>query len=304
LGKYPGNLDVKLENPRGLDATLGKLWKIKIIVDNMLETGNRYLSFETAALTDTGKVRHNNEDRLFVLNKRIPNQFEAKSIGIYLVADGMGGHQAGEIASEMAMRIITDTLLNSLGKGQESVSPYDLVVQSIEKANIQIYNRASLSPELYAMGTTVTLGFRLDNDLYLGHVGDSRAYLIRKGQIRLLTEDHSLVAELVKKGVITPNEAKTHPDRGKILRCLGGSDNIRIDTLIQASGASKIILADNDSMLFCSDGLNSSVSDGEILRFLSDRESASKTCKKLIDLANSRGGGDNISVIVVNVKSL
>ncbi len=147
------------------------------------------------------------------------------------------------------------------------------------------------------MGTTVTLGFRLDNDLYLGHVGDSRAYLIRKGMIEQLTEDHSLVAQLLKEGVITPEEAKEHPEKGKILRCLGVSDKVVIDTSSQT-------LCDGDSLVFCSDGLTTCVTDNEILDCVRQSKNAGAACYGLINLANSRGGEDNTSVIVVNVLSI
>jgi len=259
------------------------------------------LSFETAALTDVGRVRKNNEDCVFTLDGREPNAFGTESYGIYVIADGMGGHRAGEVASEMATQIVSTTLIDSLRREGKSRSPSNLVKHAIEKANKQIFDMAASRPELYSMGTTITLGFRLDDALYLGHVGDSRAYLIRKGMIRQLTEDHSLVAQLLKEGKITPEEAKKHPDRGVILRCLGTSDSVTVDTLIQNDKERRLTLYNGDILLFCSDGLTSDVPDNEILDCIEERNNAREACRKLIDLANYKGGGDNISIIIVKV---
>lgn len=269
----------------------------------MSEPRRKRLFFDTAVLTDTGMVRENNEDSSLALDMSEPNSFGAESYGVYLVADGMGGHQAGEIASEMAVRIISTTLVDSLRQATELPSPSQLVKQAIEKANTEIHDLASSNPQLFAMGTTVTLGLRLDNELYLGHVGDSRAYLVRKGKIQQLTEDHSLVAFLVKEGAITPEEAKTHPERGMILRCLGVSDKVTVDTYHQADNEYKLTLLSGDSLLFCTDGLTSYVSDNEILDCLRKGNDSHSVCRELVNMANTRGGGDNISVIVVRVRS-
>jgi protein phosphatase len=149
------------------------------------------------------------------------------------------------------------------------------------------------------MGTTVTLGFRLDNELYIGHVGDSRAYLVRKGKMRQLTEDHSLVAQLIKEKVITPEEARTHPDRSKILRCLGVSGETRIDSFNPEGNEHKLNIQYGDVLMFCSDGLCGYAPDDEILSCLNKKEDAKTLCQSLVNLANLKGGGDNISVIVV-----
>ncbi len=267
----------------------------------MMLAGEIGLSFETAALTDVGMVRKNNEDCFFALDGSEPNAFGAESYGIYIIADGMGGHRAGEVASQMATRILSTTLIDSLRREGKSRPPSYLVKHTIEKANRQIFNMAVSRPELYSMGTTITVGFRLNNALYLGHVGDSRAYLIRKGTIRQLTEDHSLVARLLKEGKITPEEAKKHPDRGKILRCLGASDNVTVDTLIQNGKARRLKLYNSDTLLFCSDGLTSHVPDSEIFYYIEKSDNAGNACRRLIDLANHKGGGDNISIIIVKV---
>jgi len=268
----------------------------------MLFIRKRGLSFTAAGLTDIGMVRTQNEDNLFVLDDEEPNSFGALSHGIYIIADGMGGHQAGEVASEIAVRVISKELLVGLETTSDPISPTTLVEKAIEQANSEIYNASKSKPELFGMGTTITLGFRLDNRLYLGHVGDSRAYLMRKGKLQQMTEDHSLVARLIKEKAITQEEARFHPDRGKILRCLGVSDKVMIDFSNQVNHGNLLTLIHGDSLIFCSDGLSGYISDLDILNCLKKNNIASITCKELIDLANSSGGGDNISVIVVRVK--
>jgi PPM family protein phosphatase len=247
---------------------------------------------KSAALTNIGMVRSNNEDCLFALDGET-NTFGAKSFGIYLIADGMGGHQSGEVASNIACRTISRFLMDKLIHVSSKPSPELLVKCSIESANRQIFRLASSSKEHNSMGTTITLGFKLDNKLYLGHAGDSRAYLIREGKMKQLTEDHSLMAYLMSKGAITSDEARNHPDRGQIFRFLGASEKINIYS------TSLTLLAD-DILVFCSDGLTSSVSDYEIIKRVRDSKDVNEACENLVDLANFHGGEDNISVVVVN----
>jgi protein phosphatase len=213
----------------------------------------------------------------------------------------MGGHQGGEVASEMAVKIISDSLKESLKPAAEPLNPDKIIKKAIEKANQEIYNAALSTPELYTMGTTVTLGLRLDNRLYIGHVGDSRAYLVRIARIRQLTEDHSLVVRLFKEGIITAEEAKTHPERNKIYRCLGVSARVDTDTYRRVGGKDWLTLINGDILLFCSDGLSGYVSDEEILDCLLQAGGAESACRELVRLANLHGGEDNISVIVVRV---
>ncbi len=265
--------------------------------------GTKQLYVETAGLTHRGLVRTSNEDSLFFLDSSYPNAFGSKAFGIYLIADGMGGHEAGEVASETATRIISTNLLDKIKSGAVLQSPSHAVEQTIAYAHNEILKMARDKPELRSMGTTVTTGLRLGLDLYIGHVGDSRAYLIRREMIQQLTEDHSVVAHLVKEGYITLEEARTHPDSGKIFRCLGVSADIAIDTCIHKYGQDKLTLLVGDCLVFCSDGLTGYVSDNEILKCINNRDSPEKTCRRLIDLANSRGGGDNTSVIIVRLKA-
>jgi protein phosphatase len=163
---------------------------------------------------------------------------------------------------------------------------------------------ARSKPQLFNMGTTVTLGLRLDDRLYLGHVGDSRAYLMRKGRMHQLTEDHSLVARLLKEGLITAEEAKNHPERNKIYRCLGISTDIDVDSYKQVGGKECVVLRGGDTLLFCTDGLSSCVSDKENRDCLLRADGAESACRELVSLANRNGGEDNISIIVVRVMPL
>ena len=267
----------------------------------MLKIKKKYLIFDTSALTDTGMVRENNEDSLLVLNSEEVGVKSAESSGIYMVADGMGGHQAGEVASDMAIQIISETLSDSLNQGGGRLSPNLLIGQAVDKANTEIYKKARSKPQLFNMGTTVTLGLRLDNRLYIGHVGDSRAYLVRNGRIRPLTEDHSLVAQLLKEGMISAEEAKTHPDRNKIYRCLGVSTRVDIDSYRKVGSKDWLSLHSGDTLVFCTDGLSGYVSDVDYLDCLLHADGAESACRELVRLANLKGGEDNISVIVVRV---
>jgi serine/threonine protein phosphatase PrpC len=258
--------------------------------------------FDTATLTDRGMFRENNEDSSFVLETSLPIGSKVTSLGLYIVADGMGGHQAGELASKMAVQLTSTTLSENLSEVKSPSSPALLIKAAVEKANAEIYARACSNPLLSNMGTTITLGLRLDNRLYLGHVGDSRAYLIRGAVIKQLTEDHSVVAQLIKAGMITPDEAKNHPDQGKITRCLGTSDQIAVDLYPWGDKRDKLILQNDDSLVFCTDGLTYHVTDDEILEYTQKGVDSYSICRDLICLANLRGGEDNTSLIVVRMK--
>jgi serine/threonine protein phosphatase PrpC len=252
----------------------------------------RDLVFDTAALTDIGRLRKNNEDKFFMMDKRGPNGFKATSYGIYLVADGMGGHQAGEVASEIASKVIPGVIKKHLEQESAFFSPLQLIKQGIIQANQEIFGLATEKKHLHSMGTTVTVGLRLDNQLYLGHVGDSRCYLIRNGEIRQLTEDHSLIGFLLRERLITRQEAERHPEKGKIFRCLGVSDRVSVDLI-------ELTLKGYDSLIFCTDGLTNQVNDREILESVARNGHARDVCRNLINIANTWGGEDNTSIIAM-----
>jgi len=264
-------------------------------------SGATQSGIETAGLTDLGLVRSNNEDSLFFVDGDMPEAPGARAFGIYLIADGMGGHQGGEIASRIAMRSISNALLEGLRNASGPVSAPAILKEALEIAHSEILSEARNNTRLRTMGTTATVGLRLGCDLHLGHVGDSRAYLVREGRIRQLTDDHSVVGQLIKQGDITSQQGRTHPERGVLLRCLGVSRNVTVDTSIKGTQDNVLALRSGDALVFCSDGLTDSVSDGEILRSVVTRPHPADACKDLIDKANSRGGLDNTTVIVVKV---
>jgi serine/threonine protein phosphatase PrpC len=229
-----------------------------------------------AVLSETGKVRDNNEDSYYADGR------------IFIVADGMGGHRAGEIASAVAI----EEFLSYESENRGS-SPLDRMRGGILAANHVIYHMALNDPGLEGMGTTFTAAL-LEGDIYLGHVGDSRAYLWRRRDLRLLTRDHSLVEKMVLDGHITSLEARVHPQRNVILRALGISDRLEVDV-------DSIAIRAGDRLLLCSDGLTSTVEDKELLQVISGDHEPEQLCRRLVDAAIDHGGTDNVTVIVIEL---
>lgn len=278
-------------NPESRYQTADELKQILLAYQAKLESN---LQFDTCILSDVGIVRKNNEDCGLVLDFKVWRESQVESSGLYIVADGMGGEQAGEVASSKAIDEILRAIWDSLITRSKTESN-ELVKMAIEKANKEIYRLARANPALSSMGTTVTLGLRIGRELYIGHVGDSRAYLIRGGEIIQLTEDHSLVAGLVKAGMITADQAKTHPDRGKIFRSLGNAPDVFVDNLKEQ----KLVLQAGNALIFCTDGLVDHVADEELLAVVSRSTTAYEACSQLIALANQRGGDDNVTIIIM-----
>lgn len=242
---------------------------------------------KASCASDIGRKRKVNEDRCF---------FDANR-GLFIVADGVGGHRAGETASEIAVKTVSTSLFPAGGAAdyeRTGGSVSDAIRRSIGEANEAIYTAASRNPELRGMGTTIVVALRSDSELCIAHVGDSRAYLIRDDLIKQLTEDHSFVAELVRLGRITPEEARRHHLRHVITRCLGTEPQVDVD--IQ-----EIRLLSGDYVVLCTDGLSDLVSDGVIKDVVLDAGEPTKACRRLVHLANELGGTDNITVIVVHL---
>jgi protein phosphatase len=254
--------------------------------------------YKTSMLTDTGLIRSHNEDSSFVYDSSDLHESSPVSYGVYIIADGMGGHQAGEVASQKAIQIIKSTLLDNVDSLLDSDTNV-LIRTAFEKANSEIYHASQNSPLLNGMGTTTTLGLRISDRLYIGHVGDSRAYLIRNGEIIRITRDHSLVESLISSGVITEEESRVHPDRNVITRALGTSTNIIVDTYKDYTGEEFIQLNRNDKIVFCTDGLTNEINDYEIREIIQQMPDITIACRNLVEVANNRGGNDNITVIVV-----
>jgi serine/threonine protein phosphatase PrpC len=231
---------------------------------------------QTASLTDTGRRRRHNEDAF------------VSEPPLFAVADGMGGAQAGELASSLAAAALTE-LKEYPGGGEERVD------ELIQQANRRVYERQSQDESASGMGTTMTVALVGDGQVAIGHVGDSRAYRIRDGGLEQLTEDHSLVAELVRSGKLSPEEAEAHPQRSVITRALGTDPDVDVDTF-------SIETRPGDLFLICSDGLTSMVDDETILSEVArNRDDLQGAAKSLVRAANKGGGEDNITVVFFEI---
>ncbi len=229
-----------------------------------------------ARLTDTGRQRRANEDSFFA---RKP---------LFVVADGMGGAQAGEIASGIAVSVFERGLPDAPG------SPEERLVSMVGDANEQIHDLSVADAEHAGMGTTLTALYVGEDDVAIAHVGDSRLYVWRDSELTKLTRDHSLVEELVEEGRLTPEEADEHPQRSIITRALGPEHNVAVDS--QTFHA-----RDGDLFLLCSDGLTSMVSEKDVAQMLAAGQSLAETARSLVAAANDAGGRDNITVVLVRV---
>lgn len=254
----------------------------------MLGPGHK-IRLRSSARSDTGKVRDNNED-----NVRLSIQ---NDVVVAIVADGMGGAVAGEEASRIAVEQICNQFFeHTLDKVEEDQLAGNMR-DAITYANEQIVIEAQQHPELKGMGTTVTMAVVRGTRLILGHVGDSRAYLVDgdDGEIIQVTSDHSFVQALVTAGHISAEEAEDHPMRNVLYRALGQSYDIEVDLYFE-----KISIGDR--IVLCSDGLTLHLNPNEIAQIVTASDDPDETSQKLIDLANSRGGKDNVSAIVINVE--
>ena len=251
----------------------------------------RDMKVTVKAATDTGKVREHNEDSFLTLGgKSSPPGVDA----LLVVADGMGGHAAGEVASQMTVAGIQRAIAGEDLTSRElrGIALGGLLGKMLEDVNRQVWE-AGQTPERHRMGTTCTLAAIRGDQLFLAHIGDSRAYLLRNGELHQVSTDHSWVEEEVATGTLTREEARIHPNRNVITRAIGLDPSAQIDV-------SAIPIENGDLVLLCSDGLNSMIDDDEITRIL--KENAPKqVCQALIDAANDAGGHDNTSVVIAVV---
>lgn len=239
-------------------------------------------------LSDVGRVRSIDEDSILVINSN-PQNPNKISKQLLIVADGVGGHSKGEIASYLGVKRVAEVILNWISrKGDKMFS--NIIRGSIAEANKSILEYTKDHPECEGMGTTMTLALIDDSTIYIGHVGDTRAYLINEESIIRLTKDHSLVQELIDKGEITEEEALNHPKRNVITRVVGYYSKVECELVTR-----KINIGDR--LLICCDGLTNYVRDAELKEIVLFNEPQT-ACKLLVDLANQRGGSDNISVII------
>ena len=242
------------------------------------------MQMRSFAKTDIGKAREINQDYY-----SIPTQEE--ELEIFILADGMGGYNGGEIASKLATDSVKSYIKNNFAQIEHSKeSLLDLLQSAIEYANMVVYEKSKSEKELEGMGTTLDICFIYNNKIYIGHVGDSRVYRIRGDVIRKLTKDHSYVQKLVEDGKITREEANHHPKKNMLMKALGCTAYVEPD--IRARNLEK-----GDIILMCSDGLTNMVEEATIEKVV--RENPELAPEKLVNLANNAGGYDNITVITI-----
>lgn len=259
--------------------------KIKPTSDNGHRYGLKNYRLELGLLSDTGKTRPTNQDNIGCI------RFADTSTLLAIVADGMGGHQGGETASRIAVEALQQHLtLDSLKQNTTQA-----LINGFNQANAAVYQQAAATPLLHGMGTTLVV-LAVSNGLaYYANVGDSRLYLLRNSVCRQLSEDHTVVASLVKDGLLAPDAVKNHPDKHLLTHALG----TRPQTII-AYAIKPLALEHGDCFLLCSDGLYDLVDEAEFNSIIT-QQTANKACSTLIELANTRGGFDNISAIVLKI---
>jgi protein phosphatase len=241
--------------------------------------------FTCAARTDVGVVRSGNEDSYLMLSDR----------GIFVVADGMGGHAAGEVASEMATRIIAREI--GALRGVEDEEAARRLQRAIVAANESIYERTLSEHDKRGMGTTATVLVLMRGRYLIGQVGDSRAYILRDGEFLEVTKDHSYVQEQVDAGLLTPDQARVHPYSNVITRCVGAGSEVLPDIYFGSLRA-------GDILLLASDGLTGMLEDDQLVRILQSEGGPDAWVDRMVAEANYRGGLDNITAIVVRIESL
>lgn len=250
------------------------------------------MSLVISGKTDVGSIRQNNEDNLYF----------SESDGLLLVADGMGGHASGEVASKITVDIMRD-YFNGIKEGrqlqvgtyQEDFSEHtNRLGSAVRLANQAIYEAAKGNPLWHGMGTTIAATLITGNRLSIAHVGDSRVYLIRAGGMEQLTDDHSFVSEQVKQEIISKEQAKASEMKNVLTRALGVNPDVEVDL-------DELSLLDGDVLVLCSDGLTGMVEDDEIFAIVNTLHDPVAACEDLVNRANQNGGRDNITVIIAEI---
>ncbi|NLK76764.1 MAG: Stp1/IreP family PP2C-type Ser/Thr phosphatase [Clostridiales bacterium] len=231
--------------------------------------------------TDKGKRREMNQDYVYTSEGRIGNL-----PNLCILADGMGGHNAGDYAS----RYTVETIVDSIEKDEQK-EPVSIIEQAIQRANQAILEKAKTDIDLDGMGTTVVVATIVDNEMYVANVGDSRLYVIGE-EIHQITKDHSFVQEMVRRGELNAKDARVHPDRNIITRAIGGAKPLEVDFF-------EVELKEKERVLMCSDGLTDMIEDENILKILKEQKSTADGIKCLVETANENGGNDNITVVVI-----
>lgn len=253
------------------------------------------LKLRASGLTDVGRKRKHNEDNLFL----------SPPHGLYVVADGMGGHASGEVASQIAVETL-GRFFEETAMDEDKTWPYKMnkkfsyhenrLMVGVKLSNKLIFDKATADIRLKGMGTTIVVVFLRENKAYIGHVGDSRVYRLRNNdEFTMLTEDHSLLNDYMKIKKLTPEEIENFPHKNVIVRALGMKERVEVDTSCEE-------LQKGDVYLLCSDGLSGLVTDDHLRDIVMEhRQDLDITCQKLIDAANKNGGNDNITALLVEV---
>ncbi len=247
------------------------------------------MNFEFFSLTDPGLVRDNNEDSVAVEADR----------QVLVLADGMGGYNAGEVASAMATSFVKNELGHWIAEGGSEASGREIkraMEICVDNANRSIFNAANASSMYAGMGTTLVMGLFVGQKVLVGHVGDSRCYRLRQGQLQQLTRDHSLLQEQIDAGLISPEQAMFATHKNLVTRALGVEDTVLLEV-------NEFRVDDGDLYLFCSDGLTDMVKDEQIAFILGGASSLEDKGVALVDAANEAGGRDNISVILASARA-
>ncbi len=235
-------------------------------------------------ISDIGKCRKNNEDAYYLADETSPLRT------LYIVADGVGGSNAGEVASNGAIA----SFLEYVKTHKDVQEVTDLMAGGFQAANRLVFEQSKTSEALAEMGTTMVAAIIQKGKVYIAHVGDSRAYLMQKEILSQLTTDHSYVMELVKKGEITREQAASHPERNSIIRAVGIEEHVETDLSV-------FPVEKGDLLLLCTDGLSDSLTEEELAQMLREKKSIRKKAKQLVETANLRGGYDNITLVLVEI---
>jgi PPM family protein phosphatase len=239
--------------------------------------------YDLALRTDVGTDRQNNEDSC-------GHRFDGDDTIVFAVADGIGGYEGGEVASAMAIEVTLDSYCSS----PEAWGPAKRLHRAVQRANIEIHNRALTIPELRRMGTTLTAAVVAGGALNVAHVGDCRLFLIRDGRISQLTKDHTMVQERVRMGLMTAARAKNHPERSALSRSIGHDLIVSVDRIA-------VGLRQHDRLVLCTDGLYNVIDERELERTIRSLDCAA-ACNKLIEIANQRGAADNVTAALLTLK--
>ncbi len=254
--------------------------------------GQTQPSLRVSHAQSKGMVRRNNQDVLYSLTSTFEGDEPFSDFGLYIVADGMGGHNRGELASATAAKVLAHQVLSQIYVPllEHGSTDVEIPVAEILESSLQAANYAVLK-DVIDGGTTVTCALILNHRMFIGHVGDSRAYSIGTEALSQLTEDHSLVQRLQELGQITAEEAAVHPQRNVLYRAIGQGEGLEIDVFEPE-------LAVGERILICSDGLWSLITDEQVLEIINNSETMQDACDKLVDAANLAGGTDNITVLI------